>query len=426
MTGMGQRRAAIVTGCVVPRDAISNITLQMADALGKPKRPGASAWQVRVFVNGKDVPDTRVVPLGSASELAMHPDFVGADVIVFHYGITYPLMDAITVAPRTARVIAYYQGITPPSAGGGNPALTAASYTQANLFNCADTVLASSGATAADLRLYGVPAAKTMRCAPPIAVTPTIRAPRLAAGPLRMLYVGRFVSAKGVADLVAAFTKFAAERPGVVLDLCGSRNFSDPKYLAQLEAAAAASHGTIRVHVNLPTEDLAKMYAAADVFVLPSYHEGFGVPIVEALAAGCYVICADSGACRETAGGLGLVYPPGEVAALTDALVCTAEAWERGERPTAHGDMSASEWQSAAAAYAATFTLAAFEDRFRGICEKGLVLPANGMRGYYARVQQRVMAAAAVATPTTTTTDVYAKFWALRDAAATAARAKVA
>jgi glycosyltransferase involved in cell wall biosynthesis len=71
----------------------------------------------------------------------------------------------------------------------------------------------------------------------------------------------------------------------------------------------------------VPDEDLAALYESADVFVLPSYYEGYGMVFTDALARGLPVIGTTGGAVPESVpAGTGILVPSGDVAALTDAL----------------------------------------------------------------------------------------------------------
>lgn len=56
----------------------------------------------------------------------------------------------------------------------------------------------------------------------------------------------------------------------------------------------------------LPQEDLAVVYNLAKVFVMPSYYEGFGLPILEAMQSGCPVVCTNNGSLKEVAGNSSL------------------------------------------------------------------------------------------------------------------------
>ena len=66
--------------------------------------------------------------------------------------------------------------------------------------------------------------------------------------------------------------------------------------------------------------DLPALYNAADVFVFPSLYEGFGLPILEALACGTPVVAGDAASLPEALGDAGLLADPGAPAALAEAI----------------------------------------------------------------------------------------------------------
>jgi glycosyltransferase involved in cell wall biosynthesis len=69
------------------------------------------------------------------------------------------------------------------------------------------------------------------------------------------------------------------------------------------------------------SEDLLPaLYAGAEAFVLPSLHEGFGLPVVEAMACGVPVVASDRGALPETCGGAALLVDPTDPEAVADAI----------------------------------------------------------------------------------------------------------
>jgi glycosyltransferase involved in cell wall biosynthesis len=79
--------------------------------------------------------------------------------------------------------------------------------------------------------------------------------------------------------------------------------------------------GDIRVITNrLSDEGIARLYRKAAVLVFPSLYEGFGLPILEAMASGCPVITSNSGACAEVAGKNALLVEPKSVKAIAEAL----------------------------------------------------------------------------------------------------------
>ena len=93
---------------------------------------------------------------------------------------------------------------------------------------------------------------------------------------------------------------------------------------------------------GVPLEETVQFYRAADVFVYPSFNETFGLPILEAMAAGCPVVTSDTSAMPETAGGCALLADPHDPESIADALVkaCGPE----GERLRASGLERAAEF----------------------------------------------------------------------------------
>jgi glycosyltransferase involved in cell wall biosynthesis len=70
----------------------------------------------------------------------------------------------------------------------------------------------------------------------------------------------------------------------------------------------------------VPPARLAALYGGATALVYPSLGEGFGLPVVEAMAAGCPVVTSAGTACAEVAGDAGLLVDPYDVAAIEGAL----------------------------------------------------------------------------------------------------------
>jgi glycosyltransferase involved in cell wall biosynthesis len=77
-----------------------------------------------------------------------------------------------------------------------------------------------------------------------------------------------------------------------------------------------------RVHHRgyVTQDELAALYRGAECLVFPSLHEGFGLPMVEAMASGTAVVAASSGALPEVAGGAAVLVPPGDPDALAEGV----------------------------------------------------------------------------------------------------------
>jgi glycosyltransferase involved in cell wall biosynthesis len=152
---------------------------------------------------------------------------------------------------------------------------------------------------------------------PPSGPLPDLRQGRRVA----MLTVGNWLPRKGILDVLAAFGDLP--RGAATLHLVG-RTDQDPTYADRVwdRLAAPELNSRVVVHGPLPPEEIAPLYAAADVFVLPSYEEAYGTVYGEALAAGLPVVGWRAGNLTNLAvdGREALMLEPGDVPALASAL----------------------------------------------------------------------------------------------------------
>jgi len=92
----------------------------------------------------------------------------------------------------------------------------------------------------------------------------------------------------------------------------------------EARALIEASPRRERIHVlgYIPETDLPAIYSAAGALCFPSLFEGFGLPVLEAMACGTPVVCSDAGALGEVAGDAAMVVEAENRPRIADALEC--------------------------------------------------------------------------------------------------------
>lgn len=132
------------------------------------------------------------------------------------------------------------------------------------------------------------------------------------------LFVGRRDPYKNLPMLVRSLADLRREGLPARLRVVGS---DDPRYP---EAQHLAESLGVNEHIlwsgYVPDRDLLNAYQQADAFVLPSRYEGFGLPVLEAMACGTPVICSNTSSLPEVAGDAALMMDPENPASLTDAM----------------------------------------------------------------------------------------------------------
>lgn len=162
---------------------------------------------------------------------------------------------------------------------------------------------------------------------------------RAAAGGPTIVFVGRLSHNKRQDRLVKAFTLYQREHaPAARLVLPGSPGSGTyGTYLARLAAEAGARN--VQLPGALPQERLNAIYAGADAFACLSEHEGFCIPLLEALHFGLPVVARRTAAVPEVLGDAGVLLDDPDLATVAEALAIAvrgqalrAELRARGER----------------------------------------------------------------------------------------------
>lgn len=136
-----------------------------------------------------------------------------------------------------------------------------------------------------------------------------------------ILYVGINKPHKNLARLLEAFKNFRERTSSPVTLILAGRE--DPRYAPALHQKAkelGLGEDALRFWGEISEGDLPALYACAEAFVFPSLYEGFGLPVLEAMASGTPVICANNSSLPEVAGEAALLFPAEDVAAFTTRL----------------------------------------------------------------------------------------------------------
>lgn len=210
----------------------------------------------------------------------------------------------------------------------------------------AAAILAVSGSTAESLvdigvdprRIHVTPNGLT-RLPPP--VEPPIEGPFI-------LAVGTLERRKGHDLLLRAFA--AARLQGLRLVFAGPTAGRSEEL--QMLAGELGLRERLLILGRVDDAALAGLYRAATVFCMPSLGEGFGLPVLEALAAGLPVVASDLPAIRELAGGVAELVAPGDVDALAAGLrrMLDGDSLRRRCREQGPSRASRFSWEATAAA----------------------------------------------------------------------------
>jgi glycosyltransferase involved in cell wall biosynthesis len=134
-----------------------------------------------------------------------------------------------------------------------------------------------------------------------------------------VLYVSNHQRKKNTERLVRAFALVAASDRDVSLALTG---WHTPRFQSVRSLIAQLGlESRVRVLGHVADDAIPALYQAADAFTLPSLHEGFGLPILEAMACGTPVVTSNAHALPEVAGDAAELVDPYDVEAIANAIV---------------------------------------------------------------------------------------------------------
>lgn len=341
--------------------SLLNLNLVARDAVGRDLIDKARFFrdrgdQVRVYVQHleDDVPaDVRELCVvcslaqltGRGAELAAAREhFFSSDLYVYDYPIWYELAESIRGVDRGV-VILDYHGVTPLDLWGSDEArdiLQRSVDELPDLLRYADYAIGHSEFTRQELvDRYGFAADKTFAfpyAIPLESFSPGPKDPVLVRrygleGKRVLLYVGRMAGNKRIDLLVQALPLIQREFPETALLLVGDNTSSAfAPVIAGIKQQIQELGLSRDVIFTGRVDNLPDYYRLADVYVTSSLHEGFCVPLIEAMASGVPVVGSACTAIPGTLGDAGLTFAPENVRDLADKVIELLRDREKSER----------------------------------------------------------------------------------------------
>lgn len=150
-----------------------------------------------------------------------------------------------------------------------------------------------------------------------------------------LLTVGDLQPRKNQVGLIQAFHELISAMPQFphLLVLAGKETWFSPQLRNEIRRRGLAERVLVTGFVS--EEDLVDLYNAAELFVFPSFYEGFGLPVIEAMACGRAVVCSNSSSLPEVADAAAILVDPhstGEIVRAMRDVLLDAELRERLER----------------------------------------------------------------------------------------------
>lgn len=322
-------RVALLSGNAPAHNAIGN---QIAEKVRFFQDRGA---EVRVFV--QDAQRLHPALRGCCSEVAHAPadgpvwDYLGqCDLIFAVYAQHFELLECLPrLAGKGPRIVFDYHGVTPVDLWNlDNRESLQTAVRQRGYVWCTDHAVTTSQANRRELfdATHFLP--EHVSTLPLVVDTERMRPEpperwlhkRLGIDGRILLFVGRLASNKRVPLLIEALARLGdASAHVVAIGDCGDVYGGEADRCRML-ADRLGVQARVHLYGQIADADLPRAYRSADVLVMPSLHEGFCVPVIEAMACGLPVVASRCAALPETLGDAGLTFTPNNVDDLVDQL----------------------------------------------------------------------------------------------------------
>ncbi len=305
-------KVALLAPSLVAHDAVGTDVLEMAAAL---RRAGV---EVRLYAD-----HSQGVVEGVHAPAALERWLGARDVVIYHYSIGWPRVETQLAALNCRRVLRYHN-VTPPEffQGWSRDHVRSCAAGRASIASLAtagfDLALACSAYNLAELVQAGLPAERGRVLAPFHRCEALLDQSadaglldRYGDGRRNLLMLGRVAPNKGHAALFDAFACYRRHYDADArLLVVGKHDRRLARYSRHLRERCAALGIAEQVHFldNIDDARLKACWLVADALLMLSEHEGFCVPLVEAMALGVPVVARDRSAIGETLGDAGLLW----------------------------------------------------------------------------------------------------------------------
>lgn len=318
-------KVSFINGLCTTNDAISSsLRNQISWIMEHPE------FDARLYTYRCDYPDLPFKIVKNLNDVAFDSFFQDSEVVIFHFGIYYPLFNLLPVSPRNSKKVVIFHNITPklflPMK---DHYLIEKSFSQLSNLAFADHIICDSQINYDAVSSVGI----TVPCSIiPLSIegdpSPPKKKPSFVDGVSRIVFIGRFVRSKGPIDLLKSLERVVTALPNIPIkaSFIGNLEFSDDEIFREMTAIASKltqNHSRLDIELFGSATDLQKnrVLGESDLFVLPTYHEGFCVPILEAMRSGCLVVSYDNSNIPYVSGGLAHLIPTGDIGLLSNAII---------------------------------------------------------------------------------------------------------
>lgn len=363
-----------MTGVVYKSDAISYSAIHSYEFISKLLGELGVAHEVRMFTTSADAGIVNNLFIVNNVQSLAHDDFfLSSDLIIAHFGIYNGIFDSLFLKSPRTKLIFYYHGVTPPDYfDQPMKGVLVGSFEQQSIALESDLVLTNTDTIAGTIRILTSDQVHVEPVGLPLKFKNSTNdsTPGQIAPDLRGLYVGRIVESKGVGVILDALEDLDS-RVNMSFTFAYSPKHSSGELMTRLkELKNSLKKVKINFYENLSDENLEKLYKFSNLFIFPSIHEGFGLPVMEAFMNKCPVIVSRNGSLGEITEGYGLSINDINKKDLVSAVIKFALSRKKNEVLCDEGSIPLDKWNKAIQTITKKHSLDSFESRFNKAISK--------------------------------------------------------